>query len=197
MSAAPPPGYGYPHPYGMQPPRPSGGGGGAIITILLLFVVGIPLLGTLAALAIYGVRKYVVNAKTMEARSSLAQIGKAAATSYQAPNLDGSSKHVVCPSASRPVPRNRSDVSGRKYQSSRVDWEVDRDANAGFSCLHYEMSVPQYFQYVYSATSVSMNAEAHGDLNGDGMFSDFVLEGRVEGAYLVLAPTIRETNPEQ
>ena len=45
-------------------------------------MIVVAIIGVLAALAVYGVRKYVLNAKTAEARSSLGAIGKAQIAAY-------------------------------------------------------------------------------------------------------------------
>jgi hypothetical protein len=104
----------------------------------------------------------------------------------------------VCPSASKPVPLSLSAVSGVKYQSMPSEWEVDSPTNAGFACLKFEMDEPQYYQYWYAATPSSFTTEAHGDLNGDGAMSKFVLRGMVDSSgNLSVAPNIEETNPEE
>src|SRR4051794_41107723 len=50
-------------------------------TLVELMIV-VAIVGILAALAIYGVRKYMSNAKSAEARNSIGQMGKDAITAY-------------------------------------------------------------------------------------------------------------------
>ncbi len=57
-------------------------------TLVELMIV-VAIVGVLAALAIYGVRKYIANAKTAEARNSLGQIGKDAASAYAREGMAG------------------------------------------------------------------------------------------------------------
>jgi hypothetical protein len=63
--------------------------------------------------------------------------------------------------------------------------------------LRFEMSAPQYYQYVYEATPSSFVAQAHGDLDGNAVFSTFAARGTVSGDRVVLAPTLDETDPEE
>lgn len=165
--------------------------GGAVL-LLLVAVVGV-----LAVLGVYGTRKYIANAKTAEARNMLGLMARSAVTAYEDEGAvpDAKDAHRICPSASTAVPASKAMVSGKKYQSSPDEWTVDAGKNAGFACLKVDMNMPQYFQYEYEATATSFVARAHGDLNGDGVYSTFELRGEVVGDKLVVAPTITEINP--
>jgi type IV pilus assembly protein PilA len=178
-------------PYPPQPPPPKKGMSVGLIILIVLSVTIVPIIGILAVLGIYGTRKYIANAKTAEAKNTLAQIAKDAAIAFE----EGGKGRRLCSSASAPVPAARSDVSGKKYQSSQADWTTDSARNAGFACLKFEMSSPQYFQYEYEATATSFVARAHGDLNGDGVFSTFEINGRIVDERLVISPSILEVDP--
>ena len=124
----------------------------AFTLIELMIVVAI--VGVLAALAVYGVRKYMANAKTAEARNSLGQISKAAAVAFERETATGSIVaakatiavgRALCASASQPVPMSALSIKGVKYQSSqapRADWSIDASSFRGFSCLRFAMSDP-------------------------------------------------------
>jgi type IV pilus assembly protein PilA len=179
-------------------------------TLVELMIV-VAIVGILAALAIYGVRKYIANAKTAEARNSIGQMSKDGATAYSregmAPDIlaAGSSTPVVnrlCGSAEKPVPQaGISAVQGRKYQSATTEWENTN--GEGWTCLKFSMSEPQYYMYNYTSTGTAgaegdtFNCIANGDLNGDGTTSTFSLEGKIDNHVVVLAPNMTITNPDE
>lgn len=182
------PGAGYPSP----PPPPKKAGIPAVLIIFAalgaLFFLGIP-----ATLAIYGVRKYLVNAKTAEARNVLGQLARDAVRAHE---RDGR----VCPTASQRVPSNTSSIQGKKYSSTAGEWSVDESRGAGFACLGFSMNMPQYFQYSYRGgddANGGFIAEAHGDLNGDGQLSTFRVTGSLRDGVLVVAPTLEEIDPQE
>ena len=159
------------------------------ISVAGVFVVVLPIL---SVLAVYGVRKYLVNAKTAEARNALGEIAKDAANAY-------ARDHALCASATHAVPADIAMVRGTKYQAGAGEWDADRARNAGFACLGFSMEMPQYYQYSYAARGNvgEFAATARGDLDGDGKVSTFVVRGTVKGGELVIAPAIEETDPEE
>jgi type IV pilus assembly protein PilA len=168
------------------------------VLVILFVVLGAVLiiLPVFSILAIYGVRKYIANAKTAEARNAIGQIAKDAAAAYE-------SRKALCASASRSVPASAEYVRGAKYQSAPQDWSVDAARNAGFACLRFSMDRPQYYMYSYHASGRSspgdsFEATANGDLNGDGVLSTFTLKGHVEqNGSIAIDPSLLETNPQE
>jgi type IV pilus assembly protein PilA len=172
------------------PPPPKKGLPTWIIVLAIMGAFFFFVMPIFSVLAVYGVRKYLANAKNAEARNTLGQIARRAAAGYE-------TSHSLCPSASRPVPANPAHVRGVKYQSARGDWDVDRARNAGFACLQFSLDQPQYYQYSYVSTPSGFEATAHGDLNGDGNVSTFIVRGQVAGGTLTIAPRIEEIAPEE
>ena len=184
-------------------------------TLVELMIV-VAIVGVLAVLAVYGVRKYIANAKTAEAKNSLGQIGKDAVTAFEGERMSnavlpeiGSTAVVrqMCPTGTSGlagIPSTLNKIDGKKYQSSKADWSVAADvaANTGFPCLKFELTAPQYYQYTYIATGASANndsfvANATGNLNGDAVYSTFSMAGTIQSQRLNLAPSIGEVSPEE
>lgn len=177
--------YGYPAP----PPPPKQGMSTVLVVVLALLGIFVLGGGILLVLAVFGVRSYVSASKTAEAMHGIGQMQKLAAAAYEMDRLPPSGlvvedpakvEHALCASASSPVPKSIVQVSGKKYMASPDEWLTDREANAGFACLRFEMTTPQYFQYDYKATKDSFTATAHGDLDGDGEASTFEGGGTVD-----------------
>ena len=184
-------------------------------TLIELMIV-VAIVGVLAVLAIYGVRKYIANAKTAEAKNSLGQIGKDAGSALEREIMTSSVLAVagtaslnrrLCLTAGQTVPAASTSIQGKKYQPDPTplkDYNFDSaTAGKGFACLKFEMTSPQYFMYNYasdastSTVGTVMTATANGDLNGDTTLSTFQLLGAVSSGELRLAPSISETNPEE
>lgn len=149
----------------------------------VLAVAAIPLLGIFAVVGVYGVRKYIGNAKSMEARNTVTQIATLAAKQY---NETGK----LCRSASHPVPDNTWSIAAHKYQSSPQDW-----ADAGFGCFGFALGTPQYFQYDYQSDGHSFSVIAHGDFNGDGKLSTYSRHAHMDADGKLVVEELREFSP--
>lgn len=191
-------------------------------TLIELMIV-VVIIGVLAALAIYGVTKYVANAKSAEARSVLGRIGKDAVKAASGEKIDvgvlepgqtASTRRALCPTASATVPASATfagiatgggtvpdTVKGKKWQSADSDWSP-------FSCLGTSVVGPQYYAYGYESTASGELADgqtftgwAVGDLDGDGITSSFWYDGKVyvatSGTTVTLNPTIGENLPDE
>ena len=176
-------------------------------TLVELMIV-VAIVGILAALAIYGVRKYMANAKTAEARNGIGQMAKDAVTAYYKEGMPGTVlalggtaalSNSLCPSAVA-VPAAATTIQGKKYQSKPSDW-----SGAGWDCIHFSMNDPQYYQYNYTltgaATTGSFTCTAVGDLDGDTTTSLFTMRGGVATengtSVAVAAPNMEEVSPDE
>lgn len=174
----------------------------AFTLVELMIVVAI--VGLLAALAIYGVRKYMANAKTTEARNSLGAIVKGAQAAWNGDSLEATVLTIrtettsvadrLCPDGPQ-VPTNV--PAGEKYQSSVADW------TGGWDCLKFQMDGPQYYAYRYTVDGTNgFTAFAFGDLDGDSTLSTFSMAGSVDRSVagsvtLAVSTKANETLPDE
>jgi type IV pilus assembly protein PilA len=186
-------------------------------TLIELMIV-VAIVGVLAALAIYGVRKYLLNSKTAEVRNALGQMSKDAKTAYERESMDGkvlkagdsaTVSNNLCLTAGQSVPKDATSIKGKKYQSDPgvdADWNFDHaNPGTGFACLKFSLTDPQYYMYMYTSTAKAgatknddtFDATGQGDLNGDGVLSTFTLSGKVVNGTVLVSPNFVETNPEE
>jgi hypothetical protein len=139
-------------------------------------------IGVATALAIYGVRRYLLDSKKAEALNMITFIARAIAENWE---RDPKKKLKSFPPVPKTVPR------GVKYTSTPDDWMP-------WDALKLTMDQPQYFQYEVKAAPDGMSADviAHGDLNGDGKASTFKLALHVDRhtkkVVVALAPVITD-----
>jgi hypothetical protein len=153
-------------------------------------------LGALAALSIYGVRRYIASAKTAEAKNTIGAISRGAVAAFEREALapDGSTAvHALCKSA-KPVPAQVQRASKHMPSSSPgQDFETG-SATEGWRCLKFTMTSPFYYQYDYRTAPPfkgparggpdpgpgGFEVSAEGDLDGDGKTSLFTRVGRLD-----------------
>jgi len=172
-------------------------------------MVVVAIVGVLAALGLYGVRKYLMHAKTAEVRSSLGQMAKDATAAYARESMKGDvmaaggttkAMHNLCTDAAKKVPAEIDSVRGKKYQSAPTDWTEGNSATAGFVCLRFALSDPQYYMYDYKGTAGeagTFEALAYGDLDGDQIESTLSLSGKVSNGVVFVSPNFKEVDPEE
>ena len=178
-------------------------------TLVELMIV-VAIVGTLAALAIFGIGRYLKSAKTAEARNVVGRIARSAEESYAREGAKSellplgststSASHQLCASA---IPVPGTVPAARKYQpknSGGLDFDSGTPTQ-GWKCLRLDLNDAVYFQYQYLRDSTALcatyncpiapqtpnfEAAAIGDLDDDGQYSAFILNGYIDAATSLL-----------
>ncbi|WP_437745936.1 prepilin-type N-terminal cleavage/methylation domain-containing protein [Sorangium sp. So ce1504] len=171
----------------------------------------------LAALGTQGVSKYLVLAKSAEAKQTVGGIARAVVGSAERLQaMSGTAAVQPLCSDAVTVPNAFYRVQGKKYQpdpSPGVDYNTG-SPTVGWKCLAFSVSHPQSYQYRYrlggSPMPVSVNhfpedvpverrwaAYARGDLDGDNTHAWFALDGYMKDGQVVFASTIGTIDPDE
>jgi len=162
-------------------------------------MVVVAIVGVLAALATFGVRRYLAAGKSAEAKNLVGTMARSGAAAYErlrgsadAVSLGGDaagSEHRLCDSSTW-VPAAMTSVTSRKYQpvtSEAQDFQTGDEAT-GWKCLRFSTGQPLSYQLNYTHNggdwSNQLNGEyfvarAQGDTDGNGVYARFLRGGRV------------------
>jgi type IV pilus assembly protein PilA len=146
-------------------------------TLVELMIV-VAIIGVLAALAIYGVSRYLKHSKTAEATRNLSALETGSKNAYQQEFDQGGAGtgpyvHTFCQTGTiQPgtIPAAKK-VSGV--------W-----TDPAWVCLKFSVNEPQFYSYTYTGdttavgTTAMYTAMANGDLDGNGTASTFKLIGQ-------------------
>lgn len=157
--------------------QPSSSQGTSKVVVVVAVAVGalmalVAVVGVFAALAISGMRKYLMNAKAAEGRAAVTSIARgviACSHTERVETLNPTSNAL--PPTTTPVPASIDDISNKKYMS--VPWEW---TSPGWDCIGFRKQDPQYFQYQWVRTSATEGTvRGVSDLDGDRA-PDFTFE---------------------
>jgi hypothetical protein len=157
----------------MPPPAaPSKLTGGKMAAIVLVIVgaFALPVIGVVSALAIFGVRKYLVHAKAEQASHEVTRLasGIVRCATEAHPGSDPG-----LPDSSPAVPPALSAMSDKPYQSTPPEW------TGAFACAGFSQTRAQVYQYQWLKRSATSGvATAVTDLDDDGI-PDITIEQSV------------------
>lgn len=123
------------------------------------------LVGTLSAVSIYAVRRYLAQAKLAEAKNTVGAISRGLIAYMEMESANGK-RPTRFPSSAPATPAKA--PSGTKFVPDESTW-----SHPTWKALRFEMTMPMYYSYEVSVAKDGKTAtvRAHGDLDGDGKLS--------------------------
>ncbi|MDY0000171.1 MAG: hypothetical protein RBU30_02635 [Polyangia bacterium] len=153
------------------------GRGLAIAAIPVGFGVVIFVQGLLAAIAIPSFMRYTRKAKAVEAQESIQRLRRSAA-------------ELIGEQGRFPVGRTEwvpktpcCEQPGRRCSGGSAEWDAEPWRRLGFG-----MADRHYFQYRYQSDGQTLSIEARGDLDCDGQYSSYRLDGSIQDGHPAFGP---------
>jgi hypothetical protein len=135
-----------------------------------------------------GVAEHLQQSIDAEAKNALRRIAKSMIVAYEREQLGPEGSvivHKLCPPA-KAIPDALAKLAPQ-YASTNADWMKD----AGWSCLKFEMSAPQRFQYEVRVDA-GKSFVAYARRTTDDGAVEYSLGGEVKNDALVLWPDVKE-----
>jgi len=145
-------------------------------TLVELMIV-VAIIGVLAALAIYGVSRYLKHSKTAEATRNLGSLETGSKNAYQIDTDQGGAgtgpfAHQFPMTGSQ----NPTSIPAASKSDTKGTW-----GGQPWGTLKFIITEPCFYAYSYGAsltgTAALYTANAYGDLDGNGTTSTFALKG--------------------
>ena len=135
-------------------------------TLIELMIV-VAIIGILAAVAIPAFMDYMKRSKKTEAALQLNKIGKNAKRTYSETSAYSTVAGALLPAGP---------CCGKANNHCPVD-AAGFAADDGWKALDFQIDEPALFQYQYTGTAKTFEATAKGDLDCDGTFIVYTLNG--------------------
>jgi type IV pilus assembly protein PilA len=170
--------------------RPDLGGRGAAVAAIPIGFVVFFVVQSMAAVAIPAFIKYMHRSKSSEAHLGLDRLRYATRAYVEADRYDAQGNLLPkgFPVARTGwVPASPCCAKGTRCQPDVAQWNA-----SPWKELHFEMADPHFFQWRYESDGRSFKAQARGDLDCDGIYSEYAIHGTLgpQGLARVRGPVI-------